>query len=116
MTFPFASRFRKGEYRFLFSRIGIGINHFGPGIGIGQYLTLSHIGISQLNPIKLTGYQKCPKKAICHHCTGGLAFTLAHILSSKLTSFIACVRSPYNLPAKLNTLSADADVAGQPRN
>ena len=45
----------KGGHRFLFSRIGIGINHFGPGIGIGQYLTLSHIGISQLNPIELTG-------------------------------------------------------------
>ena len=52
----------KGEYRFLFSRIGIGINHFGPGIGIGQYLTLSHIGISQLNPIKLTGIRNVQKR------------------------------------------------------
>ena len=45
----------KGEYRFLFSRIGIGISHYGPGIGIGQYLTLSRTGISQVNPIRLTG-------------------------------------------------------------
>ena len=54
----------KGEYRFLFSRIGIGvgINHFGPAIGIGQYLTLSHIGISQLHPIKLTGIRNFPKR------------------------------------------------------
>ena len=52
----------KDGHRFLFSRIGIGINHFGPGIGIGQYLTLSHIGISQLNPIKLTGIRHFQKK------------------------------------------------------
>ena len=55
----------KGEYHwYLFSRIVIGISGYGPGIGIGQYLTLYHIGISQLNPIRLTGIKNYQKR---HH-------------------------------------------------
>merc|ERR1712185_843574 len=50
------------------------------------------------------------------HYLLGVRLTLAHILSSRVPSVMCCLRSEYNLPAKLNTLSAEAEVAGQPRN